>query len=65
MWIVIRIDHSRPQQKYMKQNMIEVANTFSKNEKICKEIQNYSINKIKNGSFEYIEVIETLKRNKK
>lgn len=48
----------------MKDNMIEVANAFCKNDKICKEIKNYSFDQIKNGSFEYIEVIDTLKQNK-
>ncbi len=64
MWIATRIDYTKSSNLHMKDNMIEVANAFCKNDKICKEIQNYSFDQIKNGSFEYIEVIEKLKQNK-
>lgn len=42
--------------------MIEMANTYGNNQKICKELKDYSINQIKHGNYEYIEVIDTIKR---
>ena len=42
--------------------MIEMANTYGNNKKICKELKEYSINQIKHGNYEYIEVIDTIKR---
>lgn len=46
----------------VKQSMVDIANTYGNNKKICKELKEYSINQIKNGNYEYFEVIETIKR---
>ncbi len=45
-----------------KQTMIEMANTYGNNQKICKELKDYSMKQIKNGNYEFIEVIDTIKR---
>ena len=42
--------------------MIEMANTYGNNQKICKELKDYSMKQIKHGNYEYIEVIDTIKR---
>lgn len=62
MWFASRILFIKPNNS-TKQTMIEIAHTYCNNKKICKEIKDYSISQIKNGNYEYIEVIDTLKRN--
>ncbi len=52
----------RPTHIDNKQNMIEMANTYSNNQKICKELKDYSMKQIKHGNYEFIEVIDTIKR---
>lgn len=62
MWFALRLDIMRPSNIDNKETMIDMANTFANNKKICKELKDYSINQIKNGNYEYIEVIDTIKR---
>lgn len=45
-----------------KKTMIEVATTYGNNEKICKELKDYSMKQIQYGNYEYIEVFDTIKR---
>ena len=42
--------------------MIDIAKIYPNNEKICNELKKYSFDKIKNGNFEYVEVIDQIKR---
>jgi hypothetical protein len=62
MWFALRLDIMKPSNIYTKETMIDMANTFGGNQKICKELKDYSIQQIKNGNYEYIEVIDTIKR---
>jgi len=62
MWIALSIDFSKPTQSKLKETMVEVANVYQNSDKICKEIKNYSFHQIKNGNYEYMEVIDTIKR---
>jgi len=62
MWFALRLDIMKPRHINTKDTMIEMANTYGNNQKICKELKDYSINQIKHGNYEYIEVIDTIKR---
>ncbi len=62
MWFALRLNFMKPYNTEIKESMIEMANNFSSNRKICKELQNYSMSQIKNGNYDYIEVIDTIKR---
>ena len=62
MWFALRLDIMKPSNINTKETMIDMANTFGGNQKICKELKDYSIQQIKNGNYEYIEVIDTIKR---
>ncbi len=62
MWLVLRLDIMKPSKIQIKESMIEMANHYSNNQKICKELKDYSMKQIKNGHYEYIEVIDTIKR---
>ena len=62
MWFALRLDIMKPSHINTKETMIDMANTFGNNQKICKELKEYSINQIKHGNYEYIEVIDTIKR---
>ena len=46
----------------MKESIIGIAKTYPNNDKICNGIKKYSLDKIKNGNFEYVEVIEQIKQ---
>lgn len=61
MWLVMRLDFMKPSKIQMKETMIEMVNTYGSNQKICKELKSYSLHQIKNGNFEYVEVIDTIK----
>ena len=52
----------KPKEIQIKDTMIEMANTYGNNQKICKQLKDYSMNQIKNGNYEYVEVIDTIKR---
>ncbi len=62
MWFALRLDFMKPSHINTKETMVDMANTFGGNKKICKELKDYSIQQIKNGNYEYIEVIDTIKR---
>jgi hypothetical protein len=62
MWIVLRFDIMKPSKFHIKDTMIEMATHYGSNKKICKELKDYSIKQIKNGNYEYVEVIDTIKR---
>ena len=62
MWIALRFGIMKPTHVENKETMIEMATTYGTNQKICKEIKDYSMKQIKNGNYEYIEVIDTIKR---
>lgn len=62
MWLVLRLDIMKPSKIQIKDTMIEMATQYGNNQKICKELKDYSINQIKNGNYEYVEVIDIIKR---
>lgn len=62
MWFVLRLDFMKPKEKQIKDTMIEMATQYGNNQKICKQLKDYSLNQIKNGNYEYVEVIDTIKR---
>jgi len=62
MWFALRMDFMRTNESKIKQSMIDMANHYSGNHKICKELKDYSLNQIKNGHYEYMEVIDVIKR---
>ena len=62
MWFVLRLDIMKPSRVQIKDTMIEMATQYGNNQKICKELKDYSIQQIKIGNYEYIEVIDTIKR---
>jgi len=62
MWFALRMDFMRTNESKIKQSMIDMANHYSSNHKICKELKDYSLNQIKNGHYEYMEVIDVIKR---
>ena len=64
MWVALRFGIMKPSHTQNKETIIEMANTYGSNEKICKELKNYSIKQIRYGNYEYIEVFDTLKRHK-
>lgn len=44
--------------------MINIAKVYGDNEKISKELKKYSLSQIKKGNYEYVEVIDTIKKVK-
>ena len=62
MWVALRFGIMKPTHIETRQTMIEMANTYGNNQKICKQLKDYSMNQIKNGNYEYVEVIDTIKR---
>ena len=62
MWLVLRLDIMKPSKVQIKATMIEMATQYGNNQKICKELKKYSMNQIKNGNYEYVEVIDIIKR---
>lgn len=62
MWVALRFGIMKPTHIENKKTMIEMANTYGSNQKICQELKNYSMNQIKHGNYEFIEVIDTIKR---
>ncbi len=63
MWVALRIGIMKPTHIENKETMIEMANTYGNNHKICKELKDYSMKQIQNGNYDFIEVIDTIKRN--
>ena len=62
MWFALRFGVIKPTTNENKQTMVEIANVYGNNKKICKELRKYSMNQIKNGNYEFVEVIDTIKR---
>ena len=62
MWFALRLDIMKPSNINKKETLVGIANTYGSNKKICKELKYYSINQIKHGNYEYIEFIDTIKR---
>lgn len=62
MWLVLRLDIMKPSKVQIKNTMIEMATQYGGNQKICKELKDYSIKQIKSGNYEYVEVIDIIKR---
>jgi hypothetical protein len=47
----------------LKDCMIEIIHKYDHSKKVCDEVKNYSMEQIFNGNHEYVEVIDTIKRN--
>lgn len=63
MWLAFKFELTKPHNCPMKESIIDIAKIYPNNEKICNEIKKYSFDKIKSGNFEYVEVIEHIKRH--
>jgi hypothetical protein len=61
MWFALKLEFTKPECP-VKTSLVDIANNYSDNKKICRELKQYSMNQIKHGNYEYIEVFETLKR---
>jgi len=61
MWIAFKLEFTKPICP-IKESLVKIANTYGNNEKICKELKQYSMNQIKHGNYQYIEVFDTIKR---
>ena len=61
MWIVLKIEFTKPICP-IKESLVTIANTYSNNKKICRELRQYSMIQIRNGNYEYMEVFDTIKR---
>ena len=61
-WLTTRLELSKINNCSIKESMIDIAKIYPNNEKICNELKKYSFDKIKNGNFEYVEVIDQIKR---
>lgn len=44
--------------------MVDIAKLYGDNKKISKELTKYSLSQIKKGNYEYVEVIDTIKKVK-
>ncbi len=62
-WLVSHLTFSNYENCKLKEPMVDIAKLYGSNEKICKELKQYSLNKIRNGNYEYMEVIDTIKRH--
>lgn len=64
MWLAYRLEFTKTDICPIKESIIDIAKTYPNNQKLCSEIKKYSLDKIKNGNFEYVEVIEQINRQK-
>ena len=46
----------------LKDTMLNIASNYGTSEKVCNELKRYSMIQIQNGNYEYVEVIDTIKR---
>lgn len=63
-WLMFRLNVINPSRCQYKQSMINIAKVYGDNEKISKELKKYSLSQIKKGNYEYVEVIDTIKKVK-
>jgi len=63
-WLVSNISMSKPMNCMYKEPMVAIAKIYGSNTKISKELTVYSLDQIKNGNYEYAEVIDMIKRRK-
>ena len=61
-WFVSNTLTSKPMSCKYKDSMVDIAKMYGDNKKISKELKIYSLDQIKNGNYEYAEVIDTIKR---
>ncbi len=63
MWLISKTPMSLSKQVCpLKDTMIDIASNYGSNEKICNELKRYSLVQIQHGNYEYVEVIDTIKR---
>jgi len=63
-WLVSSVFVSKPINCKYKEPMVDIAKMYGSNQKISKELKVYSLDQIKNGNYEYAEVIDMIKRRK-
>ena len=66
-WFIVRNDFSVEEKKNcpMKTSIMNLAKVNCKNKGLKKELKEYSLLKIQQGHFEYVDVLKTLKSEKK
>lgn len=62
LWVIFRFTAINPSKCEYKQSMVNIAKIYGDNKKICKELKRYSLAQIQKGNYEYVEVIDTIKR---
>ena len=63
-WLMFKFSVINPTRCQYKQSMVDIAKVYGDNKKISKELKNYSLSQIKKGNYEYVEVIDTIKKVK-
>jgi hypothetical protein len=61
-WLFFRFSIIQPNQCNHKESIVDVAKVYGSNKKICKELKRYSLHQIKKGNYEYVEVIDIIKK---
>ncbi len=61
-WLFFRLSVIPPSQCNNKESIIDVANVYGSNKKICKELKRYALHQINKGNYEYAEVIDIIKK---
>lgn len=61
-WLASAIVNTKSVDCEYKEPIVNIAKIYGCNKKISKELKVYSMGKIKNGNYEYVEVIDTIKR---
>jgi hypothetical protein len=62
MWLANKLELKKPIPCPIKESICDIARIYPNNQKICNEIKKYSFDKIKSGNYEYVEVLEQIKR---
>lgn len=63
-WLMVKFSIINPTRCQYKQSMVDIAKLYGDNKKISKELTKYSLSQIKKGNYEYVEVIDTIKKVK-
>ena len=61
---MVKFSIINPTRCQYKQSMVDIAKLYGDNKKISKELTKYSLSQIKKGNYEYVEVIDTIKKVK-
>ena len=61
-WVALTFVNTKSIDCEYKEPIVNIAKIYGCNKKISKELKTYSMYKIRNGNYEYVEVIDTIKR---